>query len=199
MGRHASAACVIALVAACSAAGSAAPAVAQVTSSVTTNTYSVPGTTAKSIVRYMQSHPIRGDHGSAFANIRPRYTLTLDSAERGGMCRATEVRVKIHFTLTVPEASQKSRMSGRVRSAWNSFSSFIRSHEDQHRRSYIGCAESFVREAKREKAASCFAIESAIRRLFDRMKRDCEARQVAWDKTQKGRLKGQTLVRMAGY
>lgn len=166
---------------------------------MTTNTYPVPGTTAKAIVRYMQGHPIRGDHGSAFANIRPRYTLLVDGRENGGICRADEVRVKIHFTLTMPEATGTRQMPARVRSAWDSFSKFIRSHEDSHRRSYVGCAESFVRQARREAAPSCLAVESAVRRLFDRMKRDCEAKQVAWDRTQKGRLNGQALVRMAGY
>ena len=199
MTRLASAVCTTLLAAALGVVLVVAPVQAQVTTTVTTNTYPVPGTTAKSIVRFMQGHPIRGDHGSAFANIRPRYTLSVKSAVKSATCRATEVGVKIHFTLTVPEATQTKQMSSRVRSAWNSFSRFIRDHEDYHRRSYVGCANSFVRQARRETAKSCFAVESAIRRVFDKSKRDCEAKQLAWDKTQKGRLKGQTLVRMAGY
>lgn len=166
---------------------------------MTTNAYPVQGTTAKQIVRHMQSHPIRGDHGSAFANIRPRYTLSVKTAEKGGICRAADVDVHIHFTLTVPEASQRSRMSGQVRSAWDSFSRFIRNHEEHHRQSYIGCAKAFVREARRETAPSCFAVEREIRRMFETAKRDCEAKQVAWDRGQKGALRRQSIVRMAGY
>jgi len=175
------------------------PAFGQVTTTLTTNTYSVPGTTAKAIIRYMQSHPIRGDHGSAFANIRPRYTLSVKTAEKGAICKATDVEVKIHFNLTMPDAADKSRMSRNVRSAWNSFSAFIRNHEEHHRQSYIGCANTFLRAARRETANSCFAVESAVRRMFEKAKRDCEAKQVAWDRTQKGVLKRQSIVRMAGY
>ena len=172
---------------------------AQVTTTMTTNTYGVPGTTAKQIVQYMQSHPIRGDHGSAFANIRPRYTLSVKTAARGAICRAASVGVKIHFVLTLPEATGTRGMSKRVRTAWNGFSSFVKRHEEHHRQSYIGCAKSFVSAAKRETAPSCMAVEAAIRRMFDKHKRDCEAKQVAWDRGQKGALRKQSIVRLAGY
>jgi predicted secreted Zn-dependent protease len=172
---------------------------AQVTTSTTTNTYGVPGTTAKQVVQYMQSHPIRGDHGSAFANIRPRYTLTVKTAVSGSICRASKVAVKIHFTLTLPEATGTNRMSKRVRGAWNNFIGFVKRHEEHHRQSYIGCANTFVRAAKRETAPSCSSVEFAVRERFDEMKRDCEAKQVAWDRGQKGALRNQSIVRLAGY
>lgn len=176
-----------------------APSLAQVTTSTTTKTYPVPGTTAKAVIRYMQGHPIRGDNGSAFANIRPRYTLSVKTAEKGAICRATDVDVKIHFTLTLPQATGRASMSSRDRKSWDSFAAFIRNHEDHHRRSYTSCAKSFVQQARRESASSCFAVESSIRRLFDQMKRDCEAKQVAWDRTQKGALRSHAFVRRAGY
>jgi predicted secreted Zn-dependent protease len=172
---------------------------AQVTTSTSTNTYSVPGTTAKQVVQYMQGHPIRGDHGSAFANIRPRYTLTLKTADKGSICRASKVAVKVHFTLTLPQATGTSRMSKRVRTAWNAFIGFVKRHEEHHRQSYIGCANAFVRAAKRETAPSCSSVEFAVRKRFDQMKRDCEAKQVAWDRGQKGALRNQSIVRLAGY
>lgn len=188
----------VALLAAMLTLMSVATARAQVTTSTTTNTYAVPGSTAKSIVQYMQSHPIRGDHGSAFANIRPSYTLTLKTAGKGPVCRATSVAVKIRFTLTLPEATSKT-MPKRVRSAWNSFSAFVKRHEEHHKQSYIGCANAFVRAAKRETASSCGSLEYEIRNMFDDHKRDCEAKQVAWDRGQKGALRNQTIVRLAGY
>jgi predicted secreted Zn-dependent protease len=178
-----------------------APALAGVKVTTTQNVHSVAGTTAKALVMSMQSNPIRGDHGGAFANIRPRYNLaiTTKQQQKGGICRAKTVDVKIHFTLTLPEARNIKGMSKKVRTAWNSFVGFARAHENHHKQSYIGCAERFVAQALKQSAESCGALEMNIRRMFDDSKRKCEQRQSAFDRQQKGVLLRQSLIRMAGF
>jgi predicted secreted Zn-dependent protease len=172
---------------------------AGVTSSVTNRTYSVHGTTARAVVRYMQSHAIAGDHGAAFANIRPRYFLDFETRQVGGVCRATDVAVNIRFTLTVPNAVDRGRMSTRVRRAWDSFLAFVHRHEDHHRQSYIGCARRFIGTAQRQSEASCPMVGRVVRRLFETMRRDCEVIQLQWDRGQRGVLRQQSLIRMSGY
>lgn len=194
MSRRASTSCALVLLLA-----GFVPAMAGVTTTSHTNSYSVPGTTAKAVMRYMQSNPIRGDHGAAFASIHPSYALSIDSKQSGAMCRATRVDVRISFALTLPEATGRAQMSKRVRSAWDAFAAFARGHEEHHRQSYIGCAKSFVAAAQQKRGPSCVALEGDIRRAFESSKRDCEAKQVAWDRGQKGVLRRQSLVRMAGY
>jgi predicted secreted Zn-dependent protease len=181
--------------------GLLSPALAGVKVTISQNAHKVPGTTAKALVMYMQSNPVRGDHGGAFANIRPRYTLSITTKDqkKGGICRAKKVDVNIHFTLTLPEATNIKGMSKKVRTAWNSFIGFARSHENQHKHSYIGCAERFIAQALKQSAESCGALEMNIRRMFDESKRKCEQRQSAFDRQQKGVLLRQSLIRMAGF
>ena len=175
------------------------PVLAEVTATDTHRKHRVDGTTARALVSNMQRHPFAGDHGGAFANIRPRYTLSVDTKESSGQCRPTEVDVKINFVITLPEATQRARMSASVRKAWDNFVAFAKRHENTHRSSYIGCAKSFVSRAMRERGESCFAVESAIRRMFDKAKRDCEVKQVNFDRSQRGAVTRLRLFNMAGY
>jgi predicted secreted Zn-dependent protease len=175
------------------------PAFAGVKTTQSQQNYSVPGTTARQLVQYMQSHPFAGDHGGAFANIRPRYTLSTTTKQSGVICRATRVDVSIHFTITLPVATNLNSLSKGVRSAWNSFAGFAKAHEEHHRQSYIGCAERFVANAMKQKAESCGALEVEIRSLFEKAKKVCEQRQSAFDRQQKGALERQSLMKMAGY
>jgi predicted secreted Zn-dependent protease len=198
MSRRASTSCAAVLVAAFLLLVADAIA-AGVTSSVTTRSYNVHGTTARALVRYMQSHAIAGDHGAAFANIRPRYSLDFETEQVGGMCRADDVAVIIRFTLTLPVAVDRGRMSPRVRKAWDSFLAFARRHEEHHRQSYIGCARRFIGTAERQSEASCPMVRRVVRHLFETMRRDCEAMQVQWDRGQRGALRQQSLIRMSGY
>lgn len=170
-----------------------------VTTSTTVRTYPVPGSTAKALVGYMLRNPVQGDHGAAFANIRPSYSLAVETQERGGVCRVRDVHVTIRFSMTLPVAANAAQMSSQVRSAWNSFAAFARRHEEAHRASYIGCANRFVAAAKQETAPGCYTVSSAVRRLFSAAKRDCEVRQVDFDRQQKRVLASQRLFRMAGY
>ena len=171
-------------------------AAAEVKVTVHTRDHLVRGTTAAALVRSMNSNPVRGDHGNAYASIHPTYDLSVKTKERGGQCRA-EVTVRLRFDLTLPKAASPDGMSSRTRSAWNSFANYARKHEAWHQRSYTSCAEGFVSKAKRMAAGQCFALQSDIRTAFNQMKRDCEAKQIAYDRGQRPVVAGMALFSMA--
>jgi predicted secreted Zn-dependent protease len=156
----------------------------------------VQGTTAAGLVRSMRSNPAQGDHGSAYATIHANYALAMKTKERGGICRA-DVSMRISFQLTLPKAASPGAMSSRTRSAWNGFVNFAKRHEAWHQASYTGCAKAFVAKAGRMSGKQCFALQSDIRRAFEKMKRDCEAKQRAFDKSQARTLPGLALFSMA--
>jgi predicted secreted Zn-dependent protease len=171
------------------------PAVAGVSFSIDNRTFYVSGTTPTSLVRYMNSHAIQGDHGNAYASIHPNYRLGLSTKQAGGICRA-DVDIDLHFTLTLPKANT-SGMSRSTRSAWNSFVSFARAHEEHHRLSYIACAKAFVAKAERMTDKQCFSLNADIRKMFAQMKRDCESKQRPFDAAQARVLAGSSLFAMA--
>lgn len=144
----------------------------------------------------MNGSPVRGDHGNAYASIHPTFNLSVSTKERGGICRA-DVSIRLHFELTLPKAASPGSMNGRTRSAWNGFAAFATRHEAWHQSSYTGCAKAFVSKAERMGDKQCLALQSDIRTAFNRMKRDCEAKQLAYDRAQARVLAGLALFSMA--
>lgn len=172
-------------------------ALADVRSSTQTRSYSVGGTTPSSLVSYMRSNPFHGSRGDAVANIRPTYSLSTVTSQSGGACRASKVTLNLRFVMTLPQARNASAMSASTRSAWNSFVAFTRRHEETHRSIYVQCGNTFVAKAQRLTASSCGALQASIRRLLETEKRACEARQIAFDRKEYGRVAGLSLFRMA--
>jgi predicted secreted Zn-dependent protease len=174
-----------------------ADAFAEVKTSTQTRSYGVGGTTAASLVSYMRSHPFRGDHGDAVANIRPYYGLTTATKQTGGTCRASNVTLSIRFVMTLPYARSPSAMGSSTRSAWSSFVAFTRRHEETHKRIYVQCGNTFVAKAQRLTASNCGALNASIRQLLESEKRACDARQRAFDRADYNRVFGLSLFTMA--
>jgi predicted secreted Zn-dependent protease len=169
---------------------------AEVKVTVHTGDHLVQGTTAAGLVRSMNGNPVQGDHGSAYASIHPSYTLSIKTKQRGGQCRA-DVTIRLSFSLILPKAASPGGMSSRTRSAWNSFVSYARNHEKHHQTSYTGCARSFESKAERMSGKQCVTLQSDIRMAFNKMKRDCEAIQLDYDRGQRSVVAGMALFSMA--
>jgi predicted secreted Zn-dependent protease len=177
--------------------GIVSAAAAEVRTTTSYRSYSVGGSTARSLVSYMRSHPFRGDHGDAVANVRPLYRLSVATRTSGGTCRASNVTLSIAFTITLPSARSESSMASSTRSAWQNFVAFARRHESTHRSIYIGCGNNFVAKAQHLTASSCAGLQASIRRLLESEKRSCEVRQRSFDRSESRRVSGLSLLRMA--
>ncbi|MEO7221849.1 MAG: DUF922 domain-containing protein [Devosia sp.] len=173
-----------------------ASALAEMKVTVNKRDHVVQGTTASGLVRSLNGNPIRGDHGNAYASIHPNFNLSVKTKERGGQCRA-DVSIRLRFDLTLPRAASPGGMSSATRSAWNSFANYARNHEAWHQSSYTGCAKSFVSKAERMSGKQCLSLQSDIRTAFNKMKRDCEAKQLDYDRGQRAVVAGMRLFSMA--
>jgi predicted secreted Zn-dependent protease len=172
------------------------PAIAGVTVSTNQQNFVVEGTTASGLVRFLNGHAFEGDQGRAYASVQPDYQLSLTTRESGGMCRPLRIDVRVDFDLTLPVANT-SGMSGRVRGAWNNFAAFARAHENHHRLSYLGCAQTFAVQARRQTAPSCFELESDLDQMLHAMKRACEIKQRPFDQSQARVLRNLSLFVLA--
>ncbi len=174
-----------------------AGALAGVRTSTQTQSYSVGGTTAASLVSYMRSNPFHGTNGDAVANIRPNYALNIATKQSGSTCRASNVTLNIRFVMTLPRARNTSAMGSSTRSAWSSFVAFSRRHEETHRSIYVKCGNTFVAKAERLTASNCAALQASIRKLLETEKAICEGQQRAFDRADYGRVAGLSLFKMA--
>ncbi len=126
--------------------GMVSAAAAEVRTTTSYRSYYVSGSTSRSLVSYMRSHPFRGDRGDAVANVRPTYRLSVATRMSGGTCRASKVTLSIGFAMTLPKARSESSMASSTRSAWRSFVAFAKRHESTHRSIYVSCGNQFRRQ-----------------------------------------------------
>ena len=167
---------------------------AGVTSTTSTRYYNVSGTSRPALASKMRSNPFRGDRGGAVANIRPKYSLDVQTKKTGSTCQVSAVNLNVRFVLTLPRAKE-SAMSSVTRSSWRSFVSFARRHEQRHRSIYLQCAKNFAAKAQRLSGPSCSALKSKARRLLTAEDRACDRRHAAFDRAERGRLVNQSLFR----
>jgi predicted secreted Zn-dependent protease len=172
----------------------AVPASAGVTSSTEIRDYRVVGTTAGSIVGYMKSNPFPGDEGPALANIRQSYSLSVDTKEEGGVCRARSVDVNIHFVMTLPKAVDAQALAGSTRAEWYQFVAFARHHEETRRSIFLQCGRDFVAKAMQTTSRSgCSALQASIRNTFEEAKRACDRKQLAYGRLDDPRVRHLSL------
>jgi predicted secreted Zn-dependent protease len=176
------------------ALGASAAAQAAMAVSTQLSSYEVEGTNSAAVVDFLMNHPFEGDHGEAWATIHPNYDLSVSTVQRGAVCRAN-VDLAVTFSMTLPEAADRARMSGGTRALWDGFAFFARNHEAHHRALYLGCASRFVDAARRQTADSCFGLDMAIHQMFDQSKQDCEGEQAAFDRQQHGAVMSLPLFR----
>lgn len=173
-------------------------AAAQPRSVTVTKDYRVRGATERSLVAYMKQRPFPGDRGPAMANIRPRYSLDLETVERSGTCRISRIALSIRFVMTLPRAVDADRFSASTRRNWNRFRAFAKRHEEVHRRIYLGCARRFIATARRQSHdGACFGLRLHVRRLLREQERNCDRLHDAFDRRDLQRLRQLTLFRQA--
>lgn len=173
------------------------PANAGVTQKTSERPYWVSGTTASQLVRYMRRHPTRGDRGAAWANIRPRFSLSLKTRGRK-KCTVRAVNMHIDFLMTLPRGRQTKAMNRSTRRLWRSFTRFTRAHELAHRRIYMKCARKFSSAARKTPAAAnCRQLTPRLRRQMFAAMRTCDKQHRAFDRREAKRLRRLPLLRAA--
>ena len=161
--------------------------------------YVVGGKSAAGLVSYMRRRPFRGDNGPAVANIRPHYTLSVDTTYSDAVCAVKDLDLNINFVMTLPQARTPGAFSPGTRSAWNGFVDFARRHEEVHRTIYLDCADSIAAKALQLAAASCTELRARIDDMFKADNRACERRQRGFDRGEYRRLLRLSLFRAPRY
>ncbi|MCB1501557.1 MAG: DUF922 domain-containing protein [Bauldia sp.] len=194
LGRHAVLALMVALVALAQH-----PANAEVVSTTSYGSHPVKGTTPKSVLAYMNAHPIIDpDDGPAYANLTHDHTVSIRTGASGGACRVSSITFRWQFVLTLPTAVDYARMDGATKSMWNAFLAAMKRHEETHRAIFLGCAKKFVPAAERLVGpASCAGLERKVRQSIDKAYQACMNEQRAFEKRDRPRILGLPFVRAA--
>ncbi|MBD1546823.1 DUF922 domain-containing protein [Roseibium aggregatum] len=159
--------------------------------------YTVYGKTAADVAAYMRDRPFHGDSGAAIANIRPKYSFDFKTKKSGASCKADRFRLRIQFTLTLPYAAQESSFDRRTKSRWKSLQRFVRGHEAVHKKIYLSCARQLERDVRKLRPEFCGSLNRDIARLIRESKKECEKKQLAFDRRQLRSLTYHSFFKLA--
>lgn len=162
-------------------------------------THGVHGTTPKSVLQYMNAHPIIDpDDGPAYANLTHDHDLSVSTTREGGICRVGALTFRWRFVLTLPAAVDEAAMAPQTRSMWYAFVAGLKRHELMHRTIFLRCGAKFVAAAERLTGpGNCAGLERKVRRSIDQAYEACMAEQRAFEKRDRPRILGLAFVRAA--
>lgn len=158
-------------------------------STVTTNYYSVSGTTSEELDRELRSKGPMEGHALAVAAISfAPVSVQQQITDRG--CVFTEAKFKVNAEITLPRWRERGQSSDRqLRRSWDALAAYARAHEQVH----VEIAEDYARRLGRQIEAldpepSCEALDRAAAAVVRKLGRAHDAEQRAFDAAEQLRL-----------
>lgn len=135
--------------------------------------YPVHGTTAQAIKddMYHNGPKIRGDNKLSFTI--PAIKIIKKVKVAAGECRFKSYRISSVYSFVLPKLASSKGVPRQTLANWNSFASYLHSHENLHREIWLKCLSEFETEAKALRASGCEVLEKDAARAFETKKLTC--------------------------
>ena len=115
---------------------------------------------------------------------------------QGKSCSLDDYRFKIDFTINLPKLKNEAALTGSTRTDWKKFSTFLKVHEETHRRIWLACADELETRVKAVQAKSCSDLNEKTTRLWEQMRVSCAKKQDAFDVAEQARLLRHPFVKL---
>jgi predicted secreted Zn-dependent protease len=106
----------------------------------------------------------------------------------GSDARVGSFKMELEFLIKLPKLSSEGRLKSDVKSSWGKFASFVKIHEETHRRIWLGCAKSAEAKILAMRAKSCSALSKKIDTALMSMTKTCNKQHEAFDAAEQKRL-----------
>ncbi len=155
--------------------------------------YSISGKSARNLYQQMVS---RGPHVSGDRALAATSVTTQQTGDLGGksICRVRNYKISMDFTIRLPKVRSEKSLPPRLRKRWRAFYKFVRSHEQQHRAIWIGCARQIERNARKLRAKSCGKVDRLANAVFKKGMKACGRKHDVFDAAEQKRLARHPLV-----
>jgi predicted secreted Zn-dependent protease len=151
--------------------------------------YPVAGATAydinQSILRHGPKYGGLSAYGVTTYDYKPSATC---SYSPGTDAHVGSFKMELEFQIKLPKLSSEQSLRSDVRSTWGKFASFVKSHEETHRRIWMGCAKTAESKIQSLRAKSCSALTSRIDGVLLTMAKSCNKKHEAFDAAEQKRL-----------
>lgn len=183
------------LVVAASVVAIGGPALAKPLYSTKYTYYNVAGDSAEEIYSAMLRKGPRVNGAKAYAATSA--TTTQDGKLlQSGSCRIEDYRLKLEFVIKLPKIRNESVLPSSDRTRWKEFSAFLQKHEETHRTIWLGCASDLERQVKAISATSCGDADKKAAALWEKMRKSCSSKHVAFDAAEQKKLMKHPFVKL---
>lgn len=185
----------VAAVAVAAVAGLAAGAVAKPSQSTKYAYYTVSGDSAVEVYNAMIRKGPKVNGTKAYAATSA--TTTQDGKLlQGSSCRIEDYRLKLDFVIKLPKIRNEKVLPAAERRRWQQFSSFLKAHEETHRKIWLDCAADLERQVKSIRAKSCDDADRKANQLWDKIRAQCSKKHAAFDRAEQARLLAHPFVQL---
>jgi predicted secreted Zn-dependent protease len=116
--------------------------------------------------------------------------------QKGNSCRVDTYTFNINFTINLPKLKNEKALSGQTSAKWGQFKSFLKSHEEQHRAIWLGCAQKLEGQVKALRGKTCKDLDSQAAKLWKSMRKSCDKQHAAFDAAEQRRLVKHPFVKL---
>jgi predicted secreted Zn-dependent protease len=157
--------------------------------------YTIGGDSAVEIYSSMMKKGPKVNGAKAYAATSA--TTTQDGKLlQGSSCRVEDYRLKLDFVIKLPKIRNEKVLPASDRKRWQQFSTFLKVHEETHRKIWLECAADLERQVKSIKAKSCSEADRKANLLWDRIRAACNRKHVAFDAAEQKKLMKHPFVQM---
>ncbi len=175
----------------------AAPASAKPIVKTKFKSYSVPGTSPYALLSYMQRNGpnVNGSHALASTAASIHHKADFKGTKN---CRVKNYKLTMTFEITLPKATQASRMPRNVRRRWKQFVSHARWHENKHKAIWMGCARRIEKKVRALRSSgNCNAVWAKARSVAKVQLARCDRLHAAFDRKETARASRIPLIAQA--
>ena len=115
---------------------------------------------------------------------------------QGKYCSLEDYKFKIDFTIKLPRLKNEAALKGATKADWKKFSSFLKIHEETHRRIWLACAAALETKVKAIQTSSCAELNEKSTKLWEQMRVSCAKKQDAFDVAEQARLLRHPFVKL---
>ncbi len=157
--------------------------------------YTISGNNAGAIYATMVNRGPRVGGVKAYAKTS---AISTPSAQiiPGKTCKLKDYKMNFAFNINLPRLKNEGALTGNTKTQWRNFASFLKIHEETHRKIWLEYGAALEAKVWNIKAGSCDELAAKIIKLRDQMGRECSKKQDAFDAAEQKKLMRHPFVRL---
>jgi predicted secreted Zn-dependent protease len=143
--------------------------------------YPVMGATAPEVYEFIKTKVPRVVGNATFAFTAIATKFDAKALQKGKACRFSRHTTSALYVFNIPQHSRPESLKPKTRQKWFAFTEYLKIHEEGHRTIWRDCFAALDTEMLTLSAPTCRELSLQRDAVFTRIKRECVAKDEAFD------------------